>query len=459
MTEGGETSSTGCLRRWADHWEVDRAVFYALLARGWQFVAGPISLVLIALYFSPETQGYFYTFAGLMGLQILVELGLHTVVINVASHEWARLGLDSQGRITGQQQARERLISLGRQVTIGYGLASVVFVVGLGIGGVFFLGRQDLPPAQWLLPWWCLVILTGCQLWTMPLISILEGCNQVAAVNRCRFSQAIVGNLAVWAVIVAGGGLWAAVASAVVKLVWELHLVGGRYRRFFAPLVRESVQARIDWRREVWPLQWTLAIHSVLQYLAYFLFAPVMFHFHGSVVAGRMGMTWTILTTLQYAAFSWVQARTPRFGMLIAERNFVELDRLFFRVAAIACGVLFAAGGAFWLAILVLNQSSAAWALAVANRLLGPGPTATFALSVGLIGVFQCQATYLLAHKRNPLLWVSVLGNSAIILGAVWAGAWWGPQGAGLALLLILALFTLPATTYIWHHRRRDWHQ
>ncbi len=55
---------------------IDRAVFYGILTRAWQFLAAPVTLLLIASRFSPEQQGFYYTMGSLLALQVFFELGL-----------------------------------------------------------------------------------------------------------------------------------------------------------------------------------------------------------------------------------------------------------------------------------------------------------------------------------------------------------------------------------------------
>jgi hypothetical protein len=74
-------------RRFLNRLEVNRAVFYALALRGWQFVGGAVSVLLISLYFTKELQGYYYTFSSLVALQSFFELGLGAVLVAIASHE------------------------------------------------------------------------------------------------------------------------------------------------------------------------------------------------------------------------------------------------------------------------------------------------------------------------------------------------------------------------------------
>ena len=92
--------------------EVDQAVIFVLLNRGWQILTMPATLFLIAKHFSPEVQGFYYTFVSVLALQSFLELGFVIVIINVSSHEWAHLRLDEAGNIVGRQEALSRLASL-----------------------------------------------------------------------------------------------------------------------------------------------------------------------------------------------------------------------------------------------------------------------------------------------------------------------------------------------------------
>ena len=139
-------------RRFLNRLEVDQAVFFAVAARAWQFIAGPVTLVLIGTYFSPALQGYFYTFASLLALQSFVELGLHVAIINVTSHEWSKLGLDEHGRLIGDSKSLSRIVSLGHLIGKWYAVASVLFVVTAGTGGAIFFSLKPADDVDWYNP-------------------------------------------------------------------------------------------------------------------------------------------------------------------------------------------------------------------------------------------------------------------------------------------------------------------
>lgn len=449
------------LRRLLNRLEVDRAVFYAVLARGWQFVAGPVTLILIAVYFTPEVQGFYYTFWSMIALQSFFELSLHQVVLNVASHEWEKLTLEEDGAISGDQVAISRLSSLLRGSLAWYGVASLLFIVGIGTAGVVFFSLDEMSHAiEWLAPWWGLVVFSAFAFWMTPTLAVLEGCNQVENVYKFHFLRAVLGNVVVWICIPLGAGLWTAAIAAFVRVCCELYLVGYRYRRFFRVLVSRRYKSSLYWKTDVWPLQWRLGLKGLFGFFNTYLMNLVVFHYHGSVEAGRMGMTWQILTSLQAASSSWVKTRAARLGMLVAKRDYQELDRVFIRVTSIALALLVLATFAFlcfdWSLYAIGTRIEVARSFAL--RLLHPLPTALLALAVVIGLISECQWTYIHAHKQSPYVRLAILAAITNGLLVWWWGSWYGALGATSAYLAMNGLFSLPVWTWAWLRCRREWH-
>ncbi len=431
----------------------DRAVLFALLVRVWGMASGPVTLLIVARSFTPEVQGYYYTFGSLLALQTFVELSFFIVIINVASHEWASLSIDRDGRIVGDQRALSRLVSLGRLVFKWYSVISAVFVLGVGTAGVVFFSQRPTT-IEWQLPWITLVVLTGLLLWTLPFNSLLEGCNQVATVNKFRLTQSMLGTMTLWITIWAGGGLWATVVSAGAALSRDLFLLLVQYRRFFEPFFKTAITARIRWRTEIWPMQWRLGMSGMVNYFAFSLFVPVMFQYQGPTVAGQMGMTWQVVVALQGLAMAWVSPRVPRFGMLIAHKDYRGLDRFWLRSSLTSLAVYCSGAGVVWLLVLALGIMQ----LPLAERVLAPLPTALFLLAAGIMQVSQCETAYLRAHRQEPIMPVSVTSGLAIGVMVWQLGSRFGPIGAASAYLGVL----IPAIaweTVIWAHCRAEWHR
>jgi hypothetical protein len=438
----------GILRAWLRRAEVDRAVF------SWQLLAEPITLLLIARFFTPELQGFYYTFASLLALQSFVELGLYLVIVNVASHEWAHLHLDETGRIDGDPEARSRLVSLGRLIFVWYAVASIIFVIGVSAVGAIFFARNLHDGIAWQGPWLAVVGLSGVLLWALPFNSLLEGCGQIATINRFRLQQLVLSSLALWGTLALGGGLWALAIAVGAKVLRDLYLLLVRYRRFFAPFLVRPTGATIHWRAEIWPMQWRLALSGAVNYFAFSLFTPVMFRYHGATVAGQMGMTLAAITGLQAIALAWVQTKVPQFGVLVARRDYATLDRFFYRTSLVSLLAILLGAASTWGVLLTLGLIGHP----LAGRLLSPLPAGFFLLAVVVMQVSQCQTAYLRAHKREPIVVLSVVMSLAIGL-AVWLlGSRYGATGAG-AGYLAMALIIVGWETRIWLRCRAEWHR
>ena len=461
----------GTLRSLAGWLGLDRAVVYAVSARIWQLLTGPVTQLFIIFYFTIVQQGYYYAFLNLLAMQIFAELGLHVVLINLSSHEWAGLEL-RDGRIAGSDVRRDRLVTLGRHAMIWYAVAALVFVTGVACFGYWFFddtesirtavakASESSAPANvnWVAPWFGLVVLNGLQLAVLPLSAILEGCGQLPVINRIRFAQGIAGTIVVWILITSGFGLWALCGSAAVRLTGEIYLTCVRYRTFFEPFLRRPKVASLSWQREVLPLQWRMAIQGTLLWAATHLAGIVIFRYHGEAEAGRMGMMWTILTALQAASLAWVETRRPLFGTLIAGRDFRTLDQQFFRFSRISIGLMIIGGVLFCAGIWIVEAFSNPLFSRIADRLPNLNTVMLFVLAFALMHLALCTNIYVRAHNRDPFLIAAIIANGAIASLVYWLGRRHGINGVALGYLAGVGLVQVPLWVTIWHVTRQRWH-
>ncbi len=434
--------------------EVDRAVLYGILARAWSLLAGPVTALLIVTKFTPEVQGYYYTFGSILALQVFAELGLGNATIQFASHEWARLSLDKEGRIVGDRDSLSKLSSLAKIVWKWYFFAGVAVALGLGIGGYVFFASSPDHGLNWSYPWFALSLLTGLNLFLIPLWSLLEGCNQVTNVYRYRFFQGLFSNVSVWIAVLLDAGLWALAISSLVVVMYAVNFMRSNYSRFLKTLLFSRVDGpRIGWRSEVLPLQWRIALSWISGYFVFSLFIPVLFRYHGPVVAGQMGITWSLVGVLTATSGAWVSPKAPKFGMLIATRKWEELDRLFWKLTKIVAGVAGLGGAAIWAGVCLLYGLDHKYAV----RVLPPLPTGLFLLATILVTVSMPMSTYLRAHKKEPLLALSVLAGIATGISTILLGKQYGATGMAAGYLLV-NIFSIPAVAVIWYRFRARWH-
>jgi O-antigen/teichoic acid export membrane protein len=187
-----------------------------------------------------------------------------------------------------------------------------------------------------------------------------------------------------------------------------------RWRPFFWQFREPPQHGRVSWRHEIWPFQWRIAVSWTCGYFVFDILNPIALYFCGPVEAGRFGMSLQLVTMIARVALTWISTKSPQFGILIARRAWGELDALW-RRSTVQVFVFYLLGyGAFLLAVPVAGH----FIPRIPAR-LAPWPVNVW-LGAGLITqvLVGAMATELRAHKREPLMWMSVL-NAALSVALI----------------------------------------
>ncbi len=434
---------------------VDRAVAYFILDKVWRLFAGLTTMLMISHFLSPEAQGFYFTFISLLALQAFVELGFSLVITPFASHEWVSLSWDGKGSIRGEEKALSRLVSLGQLVVKWYVCASLLLVSFVSLAGFYFFSQQPDSGIGWQEPWFVAVFLAGVQLCYLPFYSILEGCQQIKNAYLFRLIKAVFGSLAIWLVMYFGGSLWMVATTIGVGVIIDSILVFGRYRGFFRTFISVKPTEKIDWRDEIFPMQWRIALGAIATYFRMSIFTPIIFHYHGSVAAGKFGMTWQAIEVLGTLAHAWIFPKVPRYSIMIAQKKYAELDRYFLRNSIISVMVVLIGAVIGLLLIYGLNEIGHH----LAQRLLPPFPTAVLFLAATLIQIPNCMSSYLRCHKKDPLLGVQMGFGLSCGLSVWLLGSQYGPLGLALGFLGTVSLVLLPWESIVFYRCRKEWHR
>lgn len=418
-------------------------------------IAGPLILIAVIARLTPEIQGYFYTFNSLLAFQILFDMGSAQVLLQFASHEWSLLDLDDAGRITGSEEALAKLRSL---LTFAIRWASGVAIfagVVLGIAGAaMFSHSVGNSIVHWPGPWAVLCTITALNMLATPIWALLEGCNRISQVYAYRFLANVAQNGCICCALFAGAGLWAIPLGAGAMLSVSAAMLLRIHGSFLGQILRARRRAAFSWRRELLPVQWRFALSWWSGYCLTYFFTPILFRFRGPIVAGQMGMTWSAVATIGALSTVWVSTKAARFGVLIARRDYEELDHVALR-SGVAC-LAVAALGAAGLEGLVLALYAGGFQ--VAQRILAPLPTGLFLAGQALMQISGVQAVYLRAHKQEPFAALSTL-SAVLVMGLSWYfGRIYGAVGVAACYFGVTLLFILPFGTAILIRCREHWH-
>lgn len=438
-----------------EFFSLSRPVFYSFLSKGWQLVSGLVTSFLIATHFSSELQGYYYAFNALLVLTVFAELGLTSVLINFVSHEWLKIDIDENGIPFGDPNSISRLMSLSHFSIKWFLCAALLITILLIVFGSSFWSVSNVVNIEWRAPWVALCIATGLNLFFLPISAILEGCNQIENLYRYRFVQYLISSIVMWVGIFVGAGLWVASIAAFFGLGTLIFLSWKKYRSFLREIFFNRPRFdQINWRQDVLPMQWRIALSWIGGYFTFALFVPILFQYHGPVVAGQMGMTWAFIGALMSISSAWITPHGPGFGLLVAEKNYSELDARFNIIfAANICLMLI---GSALLLIALISLGSLYPNLA--QRLLPPSITAVFLVGTIIYTMGLPIATYLRAHKKEPLTSVSILGGALNGVMVIILGIKFGAMGIAIGYLFS-NLIVFPILLRIWSKKRIEWHQ
>ncbi len=434
---------------------IDRAIAYTILARGWGSLSGLVTVALIAHSLTRAEQGYYYTFGSLVALQIIFELGFSVVILQLASHEAAHLEITPTGEVRGEAHVHGRLASVLQKAVMWYGIAGILMlVVLLPVGWHFFKTSPGGDSSAWHWPWICVVVATCFTFQIDPVFSFLEGCGQVAKVARTRWWQAMTGSVMAWLGLATHHGLFSpALVIMGYASVGFIFLI--RERRLLRGLLGHKVAGKgISWGEEVWPFQWRIAISYISGFFIFQLFNPVLLKYHGPVVAGRMGMSLNITNSLAAVAISWINTKAAPFGAMISRREFVALDRIFFKALGQTMMLCISGSAAVWAIDVFLNKRGYAFG----QRMLPPLPFALLLASMCLNQLVASLALYLRAHKQEKFLFNSVAGGILVGLSTIFLGRYFGAVGMTGGFLAVTAVVGVGMGTGTFVKWRRIWH-
>ena len=440
---------------------IDRTVGLALLGRGWGAGAGIVTLGFLVHFLSRIEQGYYSTFGSFMALQVFFELGLSLVLMQFASHERAALEWTPQRTLEGDPVAKARLASLLRRGMFWYGLMSVAVVAlifPIGMAYFSYFGRGG-PPVAWQGPWLFLSFSVAGGLLFTPLWAVLEGSGLVAEVVAAQLVGGIINSVTFWLMLFLHWGLYAAPLGGLASTVWVIGWLVTRQRGFLLDLWRAARRdIEVNWRDEIWPFQWKIALSWLSGYFIFRLFSPLLFAMHGHVrgpiLAGQMGVSLSVTTAIAAIALGWVVTKAAPFGSLVARRDWKQMDRMFFPCLWQSTVALVLGESAFWLLRLGLHHVHSR----LDGRLLDPLPLALLMLATVSSHVAAAQSIYLRAHKEEPFLVPSLLGGVLVALSSALLCRHFGPTGMMAGYLVVSLVVGLGLGTAIFVRKRREWH-
>lgn len=431
---------------------LDQRVIYALLFRGSQAFVGVVTILIITQFFDKAEQGYYYTFNSILALQIIFEMGLSFIILQYTGHEFAIIRWENN-QLAGPAEGLARFQAFFSKSILAYLIIALcVFFLVWPIGIFFFTRAAGDSGFSWGLPWLFLCVFTGLNIITLPFLATIEGSGLVVKINQFKTVQNTLGAMVMWLAMMGGAELYSIALDPLicflVSIIWlrrhYADLLSKGYHGLKGLVQRTEAAYPFFWMQEVWPMQWRIAISWISGYFLSQIYTPILFYYHDAASAGKFGASMAVCNMLSLFSITLLNAYNPELCQLIASKNWQILRALFNRifVHALIVSTLMAM-------IVVLALCIPALSV-VTDRFLSPFYMGLLLLGTLINYMIGAIALFLRAFKREPFVWVSLIGATLNAVFAWWFGREYGAPGIVLTYLLLNLLFGLPTAWWIW---------
>lgn len=417
----------------------------------WRSASGAVTIILMPLYLTPEVQGYWFTILGLAALIVFADLGFSTIITQFAAHEFAYLNFDKSGRIVGNE------VNLGKLSSFFiFSIKWMACMVVITIPIIFIIGSyifsQRGTNVNWFLPWTIYLIGTAVTFLNNALLCFIEGCNLVGLAQKIK----LYGSLSMFLIMILGlflgFDLLALSISMLLSALISCLLIYKTFDTLILQLISASKEYTYSWMKEFFPLFWRSAISWASGYFIFQFITPLVFHYHGAVAAGKIGISMALWTAIYNLSHVWVYVVRPNINFYISRREWDQLDRLFKRRLWMSIATYIMGAVAVFLLIFFLRGK-----FGIIGRFADNITMFFLAAAWFLITITSAITVYLRSHKEEPLVGL-IVASSVYIAITTFLCAKYLPQEYLLFGFFSSNILGLPWTLFIFNRKRREWH-
>ena len=436
---------------------IDGAILYTSSARIIQAGGSIITLLLIAKFLSKEEQGFYYTFTSVLAIQIFFELGLSGILTQFVAHEMAHIELENN-IFKGEQKYISRLASIIHFSAKWYFIFALLLIIALILGGgiFFYKNTQGVEHIQWQVPWLMVSIFGGLNLLISPIMAILQGMHKVKEIAKLTFIQQIIVMIVSWISLILGAKLYLVAINLMMNFFILLILYGlSGYLKLLYNLLKYKVIEKINYWKEIFPYQWKIALSWASGYFIFQALNPIVFSFYGAVVAGKLGMTITILNGILALVISWTSTKIPLWSSYIAKREYDELDKsVIYTIKKSTLVAFLGISGA-----IILIGGLQYFNLNLGNRFLPIELAFILLMTIPINNVINIWSASLRSFKKEPFLFVALMVGLFSITEVYITAKFFSLTILIVGYFLVFALVSLPLNLYVYNKKKKEYYE
>lgn len=436
---------------------IDKAIGFTFIARLIQALGSIGNLFLISLFLTKEEQGYFYTFTSLVAVQVFFELGLNSIIIQYTAYEVAHLKYTKEDFFFGSDIHLSRLSSMLHFCVKVFSILSIILLIILNIIGYIFFNHYSLTntDVNWSSPWILLTLSTSLLLFINPILGFLQGLGRVKETSKILLYQQIITLVTTSIVLVCKGGLWTLGIANLLSVIFVMSYLFFSDNLIILKNIYNKINIwRIEYKKEILPYQYKIALSWISGYLIFQLFNPVIFAYDGPIIAGKMGLTIAAFNGISVLGMSWIATKVPLFSSLIALKNNQLLDDTFRKSLSQLLLITFILIISFLLFVLLLNVLN----IQLVCRFLPFTYLCLFAIITLVNQLIFSWATYLRCHKQEPYLINSIVGGLLTATSTLLFGKYFGYKGIVIGYFALTVFLGLPWAYKTYLSKKNEWY-
>ena len=438
----------------------DKAILYSSSSSLVSILGNLLTLGLIVKVLTPIEQGYFFTFGSLISVQIFFELGLNGIIVQFIAHESANVITDGKSLI-GNNNSISRISSLFKFSLKWYLFFSILLFFTLIFWGKYFFSNFSNihDSVNWQFPWLLISFSTFLSLIITPFSAFLIGIGEINLALRSQMFQQFIKVLTLILLLFFKFNLYAIGISTILSILPLVYLYFFKRRSYFIFLKNYTIVEKISYNNEILPLQWKIALSWISGYFIFQLFNPILFAREGAIMAGKMGITLSILNAISSISLVWVSTKSQIFSNYIAKKKFKELDVLFNKSILQATFVMVCLFTIFFLIFHCISISDIhIFGKSLSNRFLPNSAILIMSFTILFNLWISAIAIYLRSHKKEPFLILSITSAILCSISITIFGKIFGLYGMIISYLIVTIIITIFAYN-IFLRKKNIWHK
>jgi hypothetical protein len=379
----------------------------------WRLISGPLVIFLIPIFLSAEVQGYWFLIISVGAIAAFADFGFSTILMQFSAHEFAFLKFNSENEIVGNQENLNKLSSLFMFALKWTALVTIVILPITYITGIVLIGNTNTE-VDWKFPWLLYNIGAIVSFTNSIVLAFFEGCDSVKKVQTIRLKITVLSTIIVLVGLILNFNLYALSISLLVSSIYGSLTLYNSYRKNIHIFYYKNKVNAYSWGPEIFPLLRKYVVSWSSGFIIFQLFTPIMFHFHGAIEAGKIGISIAIFTSIFSVSNIWTTSIIPKINMAIAKSDFVKLNYIFNKYLLLSICTYLLASIVFHIIYFIFHDKFEFF-----DRFVNITALALLNFSWFAQLFIHNLSIYLRSHKEEPLLVPSIFSAIYVIITTI----------------------------------------